>query len=236
VNSRIILVAALLLTSVLAWPAQPVHAQNVKVEFLMGKVNLTAQNATLRAILTEWSRVGGMRIINPERLTGGPVSLELTNVPERQALDILMRDVGGFMVGPRQTLVPGVSAFDRLVVVTSTAGRATAPGPAFTPAQPLRRPTQVPPPLEVSIPADELDGDDDADGPISPAIPRPGARGPQAIVPGLAPAPDNTESRPAPATSPRAPFSGVQGTSRPGVVTPVVPARETPGRPREDSE
>ena len=38
----------------------------------MGKVNLIAQNASLRAILNEWARVGGTRLVNPERLTGGP--------------------------------------------------------------------------------------------------------------------------------------------------------------------
>ena len=98
-------------------------AQTVKVEFVMGKVNLTAQNASLRAVLTEWARVGGTKIVNPERLVGQPVTIELVGVPERQALDILLRDLGGFMLGPRQALVPGVSAYDRIVVVAATAGR-----------------------------------------------------------------------------------------------------------------
>ena len=100
-------------------------AQTVKVEFLMGKVNLKVQNASLRAVLTEWARVGGTKIVNPERLAGQPVTLELVGVPERQALDILMRDVGGFMLGPRQSLVPGVSAYDRIVVVSGAAPRPT---------------------------------------------------------------------------------------------------------------
>ena len=109
---RIVLAAVLLAVASLS-----AQAQTVKVEFLMGKVNLVAQDASLRAILNEWSRVGGTRLVNPERLTGGPVTLELVGVPERQALDILLRDVGGYILGPRAALVAGVSSFDRLVVV-----------------------------------------------------------------------------------------------------------------------
>ena len=52
--------------------------------------------------------------------------------PERQALDILLRDVGGYILGPRQTLVAGVSA------VRPAGGRhgrrgtqPAAPGPSF---------------------------------------------------------------------------------------------------------
>ena len=114
------IVLAALLVAVASLPAQ---AQTVKVEFLMGKVNLVAQDASLRAILNEWSRVGGTQVVNPERLTGGPVTLELKGVPERQALDILMREVGGYILGPRAALVAGVSSFDRLVVVSAAAGR-----------------------------------------------------------------------------------------------------------------
>ncbi len=112
------------------------QAQTVKVEFLMGKVNLVAQDASLRAIMNEWARVGGTRLVNPERLTGGPVTLELVGVPERQALDILMRDVGGYILGPRAALVAGVSSFDRLVVVAAVAGRPAPAGPAVAAPRP----------------------------------------------------------------------------------------------------
>ena len=120
----------------LAVASQAAQAQTVKVEFLMGKVNLVAKDAALRAILTEWARVGGTRLVNPERLTGGPLTLELIGVPERQALDILLRDVGGYMLGPRQTLVAGVSAVDRLVVCHGRRGTAVAAGTKFPGAAP----------------------------------------------------------------------------------------------------
>ena len=78
------------LTSVLFCCAGPASAQ-VKLEFHDGLVNLTTQNAPLRTILTEWARLGGTQVVNVERLAGAPVTLQLTDVPETQALDIILR-------------------------------------------------------------------------------------------------------------------------------------------------
>ena len=49
-----------------------------------------AKDATVRQILAEWARVGQTKIVNVERIPGGPLTLELNNVPEAQALDILL--------------------------------------------------------------------------------------------------------------------------------------------------
>lgn len=209
-----------LATMLLAATALTASAQTVKVEFLMGKVNLSANNASLRAVLTEWARVGGMKIVNPERLVGPPVTLELVGVPERQALDILLRGVGGFMLGPRQALVPGVSAYDRLVVVSATAGRPPAPGPAFTQSpQPARRPA----PLQIEPPDEDLDLDDaDLDGPVPVGPTGPGTPS----APGLiTPMPERNEPRTTPTGSPaRGTFgSGAQGSARPGEIAPPPP-------------
>jgi len=210
-----------LATLLLAATALTASAQTVKVEFLMGKVNLSANNASLRAVLTEWARVGGMKIVNPERLVGPPVTLELVGVPERQALDILMRGVGGFMLGPRQTLVPGVSAYDRLVVVAATAGRPPATGPAFNPPpQTARRPA----PLQVEPPDEDLDRDDaDLDGPVPVGPTGPGTRS----APGLiSPMSEGNQPRSTPTVPPSrgTPFgSGAQGSARPGEIAPPPP-------------
>jgi hypothetical protein len=207
-------------------------AQAVKVEFLMGKVNLKAQNASLRAVLTEWGRVGGTRIVNPERLAGQPVTLELVGVPERQALDILLRDVGGFMVGPRQYLVPGVSAYDRIVVVSAAAGRPVVTAPPFNAsAQPVRRapPPQVPPPQDDDIDEDE----DDLDGPVPIGPAGPGTRSARpGLTPGVLPQPEVSEPRSVPAPTPARgnPF-GAQGSTRPGEIAPVAPERPEEQRP-----
>jgi hypothetical protein len=212
---RMVLAAVLLAaTSVAA------QAQAVKVEFLMGKVNLVAKDASLRAILNEWARVGGTRLVNPERLTGGPVTLELIGVPERQALDILLRDVGGYILGPRQALVAGVSAVDRLVVVTAVAGRPLTPGPSF----PAPRPT---PQIGRATQAIERDSDDDLredEDTLQRAEPAVrGRQGGPVLQQGLPPLP---RAEPAPEARPATPGNpfGVQGAARPGAITPVPQA------------
>ena len=55
----------------------------------------------MRQILTEWARVGQTRIVNVERIPGGPVTLQLTDVPESEALDLLLRSVTGYMAAQR---------------------------------------------------------------------------------------------------------------------------------------
>ena len=70
------------------------------MSFHGGKVDLAAENATVRAILTEWARVGGTRIVNAERLAGPPVTVEFKDAYEQQALDALLRGVAGYIVGP----------------------------------------------------------------------------------------------------------------------------------------
>ena len=177
-KTHIVLAGLLVLAAVTA------QAQTVKVEFLMGKVNLTAQNASLRSIINEWSRVGGTRIINPERLAGTLVTLQLTDVPERLALDILLRGVAGYMVGSRETLVPGVSAFDRLVVVTAASGpaaRLAPPAPvSAAPSQPVRRPpvrnAPATRPAIAASPEPDIDSDRIGESePDEPALPQGGA-------------------------------------------------------------
>ena len=43
------------------------------------------------------------RIVNGERVAGPAVTLELQDVSERQALDVLLRGVSGYIVAPRET-------------------------------------------------------------------------------------------------------------------------------------
>ena len=218
-------VLAAVLVAVASLSAQ---AQTVKVEFLMGKVNLVAQDASLRAIMTEWARVGGTRLVNPERLTGGPVTLELVGVPERQALDILMRDVGGYILGPRAALVAGVSVVRPPGRRRRRGGETLASGTrrcrAAAAAGTCRRG-----PIEREPIVDDADDEPDTPERAEPATrARPGAPMP---TPGLPPLPQ-TQPAPEPARpTPGNPFGAVPGASRPGVVQPAAPAQppaETP--------
>src|SRR5207237_3162345 len=125
---------AILCTAVCLFIAASASA-DVKITMQGGHVTIIAKDATVRQILTEWARVGQTKIVNVERIPGGPITLELKDVPEQEALDVLLRSVSGYMAAPRATGVANASAFDRIIVMpTSVAPRAptgAAPPPVF---------------------------------------------------------------------------------------------------------
>ncbi len=63
-------------------------AAGLQLSIRDGRVTLDAQDVTVRQILTEWARIGKTQILNVERITGGPITLKLENIPEKQALEI----------------------------------------------------------------------------------------------------------------------------------------------------
>ena len=74
----------ILLASVLVTlAALPAAGQSVKLSFHGGRVDLSAENASIRAILTEWARVGGTRVVNADRIVGPPVTVEFKDAYER---------------------------------------------------------------------------------------------------------------------------------------------------------
>ena len=81
----------------------------VRVSMHDGRVSVVAHDATVRQILAEWARVGQTRFVNADRVPGGPVSIELTDVPEEQALDILLRSVSGYVAAPRPFVAAAIS-------------------------------------------------------------------------------------------------------------------------------
>ena len=89
---RILLTFALLLVVSL-----PASAQQLKLSFRDGRVSLDATSVPLKTILNEWARLGGTKVIGSERSAGSPLTLKLENVPEAQALEIVLRSVAGYM-------------------------------------------------------------------------------------------------------------------------------------------
>jgi hypothetical protein len=124
--------AALAATIGAAAPA----AADVRLTLTNGQVTLSASNATVPQILAEWARVGRTRIVNGERVTGAPITIELKDMPEAQALEIVLRSASGFVLAPRPVGADG-STYDRIYVIpTSNAPRPPtvappAPPPAF---------------------------------------------------------------------------------------------------------
>jgi hypothetical protein len=112
---------------------------DVQISIRDGRVSIAARDATVRQILTEWARVGRTQIVNVERIPGAPMTIELNNVPERDALDMLLRSISGYIAAPRAPFVSDASQFDRIVVMPTSAAPSTAvssaPPPPFS-AQP----------------------------------------------------------------------------------------------------
>jgi hypothetical protein len=213
------------------------RAQAVKLEFHDGKVNLTAQNASLRAILGEWARLGGTQVVNAERVTGPPVTLQLTDVPETQALDIILRGAAGYIAGARSSAASTgtSSSLDRILVVP-TAGTAATVAP---------RPVVAPPAFMAPPQVRAIDPDDDpvSDAPPDDDPPNRGRNGGPATGPRqgpnqTAPQPfqvedDQPQEPPTNTTAPTNPFGIRTGSSRPGTISPVP---QQPQQPRSQPD
>src|SRR5580765_4641079 len=98
----------------------PVASADVQLSIHDGRVSIVAKDATVGQILTEWARVGRTKIVNVERIPGGPLTLELKDVPEMEALDVLLRTLSGYMAAPRVSYSPDASQFDAIIVMPTT--------------------------------------------------------------------------------------------------------------------
>lgn len=141
------LILGLGLAAALGAPAAPASADGVTITLRDGLVTVVADNATPRQILAEWARVGQVTIVNADKMPGGPVTLRLENVPERQALDAVLRSAAGFMVAERAEFAAEVSRYDRILILATSNPPAAAPvaagrrGPVF-PQQPQMQPAE----------------------------------------------------------------------------------------------
>src|SRR3954470_14257748 len=115
-------------------------AGQLRMEFQDGLVSISASEVPLRQVLSEWARLGRTRIVNLEKVGGAPLTLELARVPEKQALEIVLRGVQGYVVAQRAGALPGSSQFDRMVVMPGSvpplSRAAAAPQPAPMQPQP----------------------------------------------------------------------------------------------------
>ena len=110
---------SLLLAALVAAPSLA-GAGEFELTIQQGRVTLVAQNAPIQDILAEWARIGQTTIVNGERLTGSPLTLQFFDVPEEQALETLLRSASGYVVAPRATPIPRASRFDRIFILVSS--------------------------------------------------------------------------------------------------------------------
>lgn len=231
------------LVAVALGAALPASAGELVLTFKDGLVSLKAADVPLRQILTEWSRLGGTRIVGMEKLGGGLVTLELVDVPEKRALEVLLRPIAGYIVATRPVMAAGASRYDRIALLpTSIASAAPigAPRPrAFAPP-----PMPVPDPIQLANGQDE---EGEAGEPAPPPVPVfnpngepinpgivPGALPPSPIAPGQNPLRPYQQPPPDPnAPVPVTPAPTVNTplvTDRPGVI-PLPQQPQTPPRP-----
>lgn len=239
---RILLTIALSLTFSL-----PAAAQGLKLVFNDGRVSLDAANVPVRTILVEWGKLGGTKVIGAERITGSPLTLKLEDVPESQALEIVLRSVAGYMAAPRSaSAAAGASMFDRILVLATSAVPPPAARAMPNQGGPVANQRFVPQRRPARQPADqdeEPEDEPDPNPPSSPVFtfPQPGQ---QSAQPGIFQnAPPGVTGQPAiivnpntgapqsitinPATSPGSvPTFGVP---RPGMIAAPPPQPAQPG-------
>ena len=102
---------ALTAATLLFLSASTVAAGELQLTIANGRVTLVADNVPLKTILSEWARIGQTRIVNAEKLTGAPLTLRLLDVPEAQALDIVLRSASGYLAAPRPAGIAGSSQY-----------------------------------------------------------------------------------------------------------------------------
>lgn len=196
--------ASLVAAAVVVGLAGPSQAGQVKLEIRAGLVTLDARDATVPQILAEWARVGRTTVVNAEKAPAGPVTLVMTGVPERQALETLLRTSAGFVAAPREADQPSASAYDRIVVMpglrpavvpVNTARPATSP-------MPFMRDHRVMPPITVG---------EDEDQPEQQPQASPASAMPAGQRPGL------------PFANPYAPAAGAQPSGAPPIQTETQP-------------
>ena len=213
--------------------AHQVRAE-VRITLHDGLVSLTTRDATVQQILVEWARVGHTKIVNVDKLSGGPLTLELTDMPEQRVLQILLRSVSGYLAAPRPTAMANASRFDRIILMPTaggarTAGAGSSPSPASrggggfggddAPAEPYRA---VQPQMPQMPPGQRP--------PVFNVMPIPENFDPQPVVPQQPP-----PAEPPPAT-PTAMPSVPGGTSVPGVIVAPPPAQQPGGAGQQQQQ
>jgi hypothetical protein len=159
--------------------ASTATAGELSVKIADGRATIIAKDVPVRQILAEWAKVGDTKIMHGEKVPGGPVTLELIDVPEKEALDVLLRTAAGYIAAPRPANLAGASQYDRVIVLATS--RAPAATTSLTPP-PFGNRAGVQMPPQPQLPPDDDDGTPGDQGPNAPPIM--GPNGPLPAFPG----------------------------------------------------
>ena len=139
------------------------------------RITVTARGMTVSQILDRWSKIGGTVVLNGAAVQSGPVTLQLTDVSERDALDILLRGVGGYIVVDRDDDSTGASSIGKILILPKSAAPRDQP---TTNAVAFAAPSNTQPAEQTFVPAAP-----------EPEQPTPLLESPPYVPPGLRPIP-----------------------------------------------
>jgi hypothetical protein len=192
------------------------NAGELKLTLGNGRATLIAQDVPLRQVLAEWARLGQTTIVNGDKLTGPPVTLQLIDRPEREVLELLLRSASGYIAAQRQVDLPGASVFDRVMILPTSRGPV---GVASATTSQFPRPN-----LAQQMPVPVMDDD----APLDPN----GPNGPNGVMPQVQMGPNGQVMMPNGQMAPNGPYgvNGPFGPNGPGAPNPQnMPAQSVPG-------
>jgi hypothetical protein len=210
--------------ALLATPA----AAEVQLTIDGGRVTLSAKNATVGQILAEWAKVGQTKIVNGERVAGGPVSIELANVPELDAIEILLRSAGGYVLAPRRVETAKASRYDRILIFPTSSIMSGTPRPAVAATPSAAPPRPFPQPAQPNQPGAQSD---DNDGPVNPTAAGAAFQNPRPPVFNTFPQPTPPQTTTTPGAAPTTTLTAPVGVAVPGMVAPTPQPAGQPGAP-----
>ncbi len=147
----------------LAGSASIAVAGELKLTLDNGRATLIAQDVPVRQILDEWARIGKTTIVNGDKLTGPPITVELVDRPEGEVLEVVLRSASGYIAAPRDASAPaGPSMFAKVMILPVSRGPvgvAAASPPSFGARQ-----------QPMPMPVNPVNDDDGNDAPPTPAI------------------------------------------------------------------
>jgi hypothetical protein len=209
-------------------------APAVEVSLQNGRASVKADGASIPQILDAWARAGHVKVVNTTALPDAPVTLEIVDVPEREALRTVLRQAGGYIAVERPVGGLNGSLFERIVILpkraearaaVSTPPPAAVPPPVFPPAVFPTAAAGSEPDASGAVRLLDEQGQpvpDDQDGAPPPPQPAPQARAPRGFSSG-----DDPQTTP--------PVDNANPPDRPGApdeARPAVPGMMPPIGPR----
>jgi glycosyltransferase involved in cell wall biosynthesis len=135
----------------------------LRLTFRDGHISVVAHGVTVQQVLKEWERVGHTQVVHAEAAAAALIDIDLQDVTEEEALDVLLRSSAGFLAIAAQAPGETTSHFERILIVPSTSSpRELVQAAAQSPASYL--PPVQPTTVQRLIYADGTPVPDDQDG------------------------------------------------------------------------